>query len=128
MSEFDALLKRSFAEAHEPADDGFVAQVSARVAKREKLAQMRVGTQMLGVAIGLAAAAYGLFELLAVFGPGFAATAGLEIARLHGAVSGGEPVSFAGIAQSMGAGMTQILLITGAVTAGAAVAFRSAQD
>ena len=35
MTDFDALLKRSFAEAHEPLDDGFSVNVGHAVAQRE---------------------------------------------------------------------------------------------
>jgi hypothetical protein len=127
MSDFDALLKRSFAEAHEPADDGFTVAVTRRVAKREKASQARFGMQMVGLGIGLAAVSYGLYALVSVLGPEFAATAGLELARVHGAMSGGPSVSLAGVTQSLGAGLTQVLLIAGAMTAGV-VAFRNAQD
>lgn len=127
MSDFDALLKRSFAEAHEPADDGFTVAVARRVEKREKAAQARFGMQMAGLGIGLAAVSYGLYALLAAFGPELAANAGLELARVHGAMSGGPSVSLSTMAQSLGAGLTQVLLIAGAMTAGV-VAFRNAQD
>ena len=30
MTDFDALLKRSFAEAHEPVDDGFTVKSATR--------------------------------------------------------------------------------------------------
>ncbi|GAM99720.1 hypothetical protein U91I_03375 [alpha proteobacterium U9-1i] len=127
MSEFDALLKRSFAEAHEPADDGFTVAVTHRVAKREKAAQARFGMQMAGLGVGLAAVSYGLYALASVLGPEVAATAGLELARVHGAMSGGPSVSFTDVVQSLGAGLSQVLLVTAAVAAGA-VAFRNAQD
>ena len=42
MNDFDALLNRSFAEAHdEPADDGFAVKVSHAVAMRERGLQIR---------------------------------------------------------------------------------------
>ena len=36
MSDFDAMLKRSFAEAHEPVDDGFTVSVTHAVAGSER--------------------------------------------------------------------------------------------
>lgn len=127
MTEFNALLKRSFAEAHEPADDGFSAAVSRRVARREAGAQSRFGLQMGALGIAVAAVAYGLWSIVGGLAPDLAASAGLELARAHGALSGGPSVSFANVAQSMGAGLTQVLLVAAAL-AGGAVAFRNAQD
>jgi hypothetical protein len=127
MNDFDALLKRSFAEAPEPVDDGFTAAITQRVARTEKLAQSRFGFQMAALGIAVVAVAYGLWGMLAGMAPDLAATAGLELARAHGALSGGTPVSLTGMAQSMGAGLTQVLLVSAAL-AGGAVAFRNAQE
>ena len=47
MTDFDALLKRSFAEAHEPADDGFAVNVAHAVAQarsRPEAAQLHPDT------------------------------------------------------------------------------------
>ena len=76
-----------------------------------------------------AAILYGGYTFAAAFGQDFLATAGLEVARAHGAMSSAPSVSGAaqGLMQSVGAGLTQILLITG-VLAGGAVAYRSTQD
>jgi hypothetical protein len=124
MTDFDALLKRSFAEAHEPVDDGFSVVVAGRVERREKAARFRNALQTGGITLGLAAAAYGLYGAAASVGPELLASAGLELARVHGAVSGG---STAGLTQALGAGLTQVLLVLAAV-AGGAVAFRTAQE
>jgi hypothetical protein len=132
MTDFDALLKRSFAEAHdEPADNGFVVNVAHRVAKREADLKVRGYLQVGAVVIGAAAASWGLYSFAGVYGQEFLATAGLEVARVHGALSSAPSVDPAsatqGFIQSMGAGLTQILLVMGAL-AGGAVAYRSTQN
>ena len=129
MSDFDALLKRSFAEAHEPADDGFVVKVGHAVAKREAGLKARGYMQLGAVTIGAAAVSWGLYAFAGAFGQEFMASIGLEVARAHAAVStapdpGAAAQSFI---QSMGAGLTQILLVTAAL-AGGAVAYRATQE
>jgi hypothetical protein len=131
MTDFDALLKRSFAEAHEPADDGFSVAVGHAVARRETALKVRGVLQAAGVAVGCGALAYGAYALLGgAFGQDLLASAGLELARAHGAISNAPSVGGAaqGLLQSMGAGMTQILLLTAAALAGGAVAYRAAQE
>jgi hypothetical protein len=131
MTDFDALLKRSFAEAHEPADDGFVVNVGHAVAKREASLKLRSYFQYGAITIGAAAVSWGLYAFAGAFGQEFMASAGLEVARVHGALSSAPSVDAGGAAQgflqSLGAGMTQILLITAAL-AGGAVAYRSTQE
>ena len=129
MTDFNALLKRSFAEAHEPADNGFSVNVGHAVARREATAKAHGAFQIAGVTVACGALAYGAYAVLAALGPEVAASAGLEIARAHGAISNAP--SLGGAAQSMlqtmSAGMTQILLVTMAL-AGGAVAYRVSQD
>ena len=129
MSDFDALLKRSFAEAHEPADDGFVVNVGHAVAKREASLKVRGYMQLGAVTIGAAAVSWGLYAFAGAFGQEFMASIGLEVARAHAAVSTApDPGAAAqGFIQSMGAGLTQILLVTAAL-AGGAVAYRATQE
>ncbi|MGE0739747.1 MAG: hypothetical protein AB7O98_00270 [Hyphomonadaceae bacterium] len=129
MTDFDALLKREFAEAHEPADDGFSVRVGHVVARRETAAKTRAIAQQVGMAAAGAAICYGLYSFAGTFGQEMMATAGLEVARAHGALSTAPSMSGAaqGLMQSVGAGMTQILLITAAL-AGGAVAYRATQD
>lgn len=136
MNEFDALLKRSFAEAHEPADDGFSVAVAARVASSEKALQIRAVVQSFGMALGGAVAMYGGYVFLGAYGQEFIASAGLEIARIHGSLAATPSVADAAgsaagqaqtLLQSLGAGLTQILLVTG-VLAGGAVAYRATQQ
>jgi hypothetical protein len=129
MTDFDALLKRSFAEAHEPADDDFVVNVSRAVERRENALKVRGAFQLAGVTIACGALAYGAYAVLSVFGQEMLATAGLEIARAHGAISSAPSAGMAaqGLLQSMSAGMSQILLVTAAL-AGGAVAYRASQD
>ncbi|MFN3464057.1 MAG: hypothetical protein ACK4X1_08260 [Terricaulis sp.] len=129
MTDFDALLKRSFAEAHEPVDDGFVVNVGRAVAKREAGLKMRGYMQLGAVTIGAAAVSWGLYAFAGAFGQEFMASIGLEVARAHAAVSTApDPGAAAqGFIQSMGAGLTQILLVTAAL-AGGAVAYRSTQE
>ncbi|MBL8532125.1 MAG: hypothetical protein JNK94_10355 [Hyphomonadaceae bacterium] len=129
MTDFDALLKRSFAEAPEPADDGFTVQVNRRVVQREAQAKLRQNVWAVGMAAAGAAIAYGLYALMQVFGQEILATAGLEVAQAYGALSSAPSVSgqAQSLVQSLGAGITQILLITAAL-AGGAVAYRATQD
>jgi len=129
MSDFDALLKRSFAEAHEPADDGFVVNVGHAVAKREASLKARGYMQLGAITIGAAAVSWGLYAFAGAFGQEFMASIGLEVARAHAAVSTApDPGAAAqGFIQSMGAGLTQILLVTAAL-AGGAVAYRATQE
>lgn len=129
MSDFDALLKRSFAEAHEPADDGFVVNVGHAVAKREASLKLRDYMQLGAVTVGAAAVSWGLYAVAGAVGPELMASVGLEVARAHAAVSTAPDAGAAaqGFIQSMGAGLTQILLVTAAL-AGGAVAYRATQD
>jgi hypothetical protein len=129
MTDFDALLKRSFAEAHEPADDGFVVNVTHAVAKREASLTARSYIQYGAITIGAAAVSWGLYTVVGALGQDIVAFAGLEVARAHAALNtvpdaGATAQNFI---QSMGAGLTQILLITG-VLAGGAVAYRATQE
>jgi len=81
MTDFDALLKRSFAEAHEPADDGFVVNVGHAVAKREAGLKVRGYMQLGAVTIGAAAVSWGLYAFAGAFGQELMASIGLEVAR-----------------------------------------------
>ena len=129
MTEFNALLRRSFAEAPEPADDGFTVKVGHAVARRETALQARAVLQGLGMAAAGAAALYGVYGFAAGFGQELLATAGLEVARAHGALSSAPSLSGVTqtLMQSLSVGMTQILL-TAAALAGGAVAFRAVQE
>ena len=136
MSDFDALLKRSFAEADEPQDDGFSVNVAHAVARSEKALQLRSVFQSAGMAVGGAAALYGAYAFVGAFGQDVLAAAGLEIARIHGALSAAPSVADAtgdaagatgGMLASVGAGLTQVLLFAG-LLAGGAVAFRAARQ
>jgi len=136
MSEFDALLKRSFAEAHEPQDDGFSLRVAHAVARSEKALQVRTVVQSVAMAFGGAAALYGLYTFAGAIAPEFLATVGLEIARIHGSLTAAPSVGDAAgnaagqaqtVLQSLGAGLTQVFLLAG-VLAGGAVAYRATQQ
>lgn len=130
MSEFNSMLTRAFAEAHEePVDDGFSVKVGQGVARREAANKIRNAAYTVGMAAAGAAALYGAYSIVSVFGQGFLASAGLEVARAHGVLSNAPSVSGAaqGVLQTLGAGMTQVLLITAAL-AGGAVAYRATQD
>lgn len=132
MTDFDALLKRSFAEAHEPADDGFVVNVTTAVAHREASMKTRTYAQYCAMTVGLAAASWGLYSAMGALGPigqEVMASFGLEVARAHAAVSTAPDVgaSAQSFVQSMGVGLTQILMVAAAL-AGGAVALRSTRD
>ena len=129
MTNFDTLLKASFAEADMPADDGFSARVSHGVERRERAAQVRNIAYSVGMAAGGAAVAYGLYGVAVAYGPEMMASLGLQIARAHGALASAPTPGMAaqGLLQSLGAGLTQILLTVG-VLAGGAVAYRATQQ
>ena len=132
MTDFDALLKRSFAEAHEPADDGFVVNVTHAVAKREAGLKARGYMQLGAITVGAAAVTWGLSTFAGAVGNEFMAAAGLEVARAFSAVtnasaSAATSDSSLGFAQAIGAGMMLILLLTAAL-AGGAVAYRATRD
>jgi hypothetical protein len=133
MTDFDALLTRSFAEAHEPVDDGFSVNVARGVARSENASKVRNAVYSGAMAIAGAAVAYGIYAFTSAFGQEFMASAGLEIARAHGALSNAPTVSastsqgFTQSIQALGAILPQIMLVTAAV-AGGAVAYRSTQD
>ncbi|MCC6789134.1 MAG: hypothetical protein IT547_14970 [Hyphomonadaceae bacterium] len=132
MTDFDALLKRSFAEAHEPADDGFVVNVTQAVAHREESMKVRSYVQYGAMMIGLAAVSWGVYSMVGAFGPisqEIMASLGLEVARAHAAVSTAPDVgaSAQNFIQSMGVGLTLVLMFAAAL-AGGAVAIRASRD
>lgn len=130
MNDIDALLKRSFAEAPEPADDGFAVQVTHAVARRETVAKWRQGAQNAGMAAAGVGVLYGVYGLVGAFGQQFLASAGLEIALAHSALSSAPDAAGAqaqNLVQAVGAGLTQVLFIAAAL-AGGAVAYRATQD
>lgn len=120
MTELNALLKRSFAEIEEPADDGFTVQVGRAVARREASAVMRGRVYAAAMVLAGLAVFYGVYALAQALGPQIMAIFGLEIAQAYGAIASGPSETGQGILQSLGAGMTQLLLITGALVGGAA--------
>jgi hypothetical protein len=123
MSDFDALLKRSFAEAHEPADEGFSVNVGHAVARGERVARIRNGVQTGAWAIAGGAVLFGLYGMTMSFAPDVLASLGFGMSRAHEAITG----PGANVMQTLSAGMTQILLVTGAI-AGGLVAYRATQD
>jgi hypothetical protein len=129
MTDFDALLKRSFAETPEPTDDGFVVNVTHAVAKREAGLQVRTYIQYGAITIGAAAVSWGVYTLAGIFAPDMLASVSLEAARAQAVLDTAPDAGATAqrFLQSMGAGLTQILLITG-VLAGGAVAYRASQE
>ena len=127
MTAFNALLKRAFAEAPEPADDGFSAAIAHRVARREAGAKTRALLHSAGLAVAAVAAAYGLWGLAAGMGGAeLAASAELELSRAYGELSAAPSLAEAAL-QAIGVGLSQIMLAA-AVLAGGAAAYRAAQD
>jgi hypothetical protein len=123
MTDFDALLKRSFAEAHEPADDGFSVQVSHVVARKERVARVRNAFQTGAWAVAGGAVLFGVYGLVMNMAPEVLASLGFGMSRAHQVITG----PGANAMQTVSAGMTQILLVTGAL-AGGLVAYRSTQE
>ncbi|HYD88062.1 MAG TPA: hypothetical protein VEA80_11345 [Vitreimonas sp.] len=130
MTDFDALLKRSFAEAAEPVDDGFTVKIEHAVARRESALKVRNLAQTVGMAAAGAALIYGGYAFYGAFGQEVVASAGLEVARAHGALNSAPSLGDAaqGVLQSLGTGMTQIMLMTAAALAGGAVVYRTTQE
>jgi hypothetical protein len=125
MSDFDALLKRSFAEAHEPVDDGFSVAVSRAVAGSERGAKIRALAQSGALAVAAAAIIYALYGVLQPMAPQVLDQAGLQLARAHGVLTAAP--SATGMFKLFGSGLTQLFLVAGALAAGAAV-YRQTQE
>jgi|GEM_PF-2121474 len=130
MTDFDALLKRSFAEAPEPVDDGFTVKIEHAVVRRENALKVRNLAQTVGFAAAGAALVYGGFAVYGTLGQEVLASAGLEVARAHSAISSAPSIGSAaqGFLQSLGTGMTQMMLMTAAALAGGAVVYRTTQE
>jgi hypothetical protein len=130
MSEFDPVLMRAFAEAPEPADEGFTARVGAAVAGRERLARLYGALLNAGIGIAGFVVLYVLYGLAMAVGQDFVANVGIELTRAQGGAlrSVSDVVLPAtDMFTSVGASLTQLLLITAAL-AGGAVAYRATQD
>jgi hypothetical protein len=130
MSDFDALLKRSFAEAHEPADNGFSLRVSHAVERREAALKLRNAVQAVGWAVAAGALGYAAYAMTSAFGVDLVSTAGDQIGEVRG-VLGQAPAASSGftdsLIQSASASMTYVLLSVAAL-AGGAVAYRATQE
>lgn len=132
MTDFNATLTRAFAEAHDPADDGFSVNIGHAVARRERMAKVMAGVQAAGATVATAAVAYGLWSAFSGFAPDLMASAGLELAKAHGAITQAPTVATSAsvigstFMNAIGAGLSQIMMVT-AVVVGGAVAVRSAQ-
>jgi hypothetical protein len=124
MSDFGATLTRAFAEAHEPADDGFSVRVAEAVGRREQVALWLLVIQGVGIAAAAAAIAWGLMSVFGVFVPDVVAVAGFEIARAQGMLTQTPNVSID--LNATAAGLTQILFVLAGLAGGAAV-YRSSQ-
>ena len=130
MTELDTILKRAFAEADEPIDNGFSVRVGAAVARRERAGEMRAAVHAIGLGIAGVTVLYALFPLLWSFAQDFLVSFGLEVARAQGALNTEVPLvanQAQGWLQATSAGLTQVLLIMAAL-AGGAVAYRAARD
>ena len=121
MNDVNATLTRAFAQAAEPADDGFSLRVAEAVRRREKAALWLLGAQGLAFALAAVAIALGAFAVLGAAGPSLSAWFWLEVARAHGAVSQAS-INLG----SWAAGLTPFLFLAGAA-AGGALVYRSAQ-
>lgn len=132
MSEFNALLTRAFAEAELPADDGFSLNVGRGVARRENARRLRSAVQTFGLGLAVVTIALAAFNPVSLLIQEWLGSAGIGAARAYGSIdAGGLAADAEGVGvsalNSLGLGLTQILLIAGALVGGA-VAYRSAQD
>jgi hypothetical protein len=123
MSDFDALLKRSFAEAHEPADDGFSVQVGHGVARSERAVRMRNAFQSGAWAIAGGAVLFGVYGIAMNVAPDVLTSLGFGMSRAHEALTG----PGANVMVAISAVLPQIMLATGAL-AGGVVAYRATQE
>ncbi len=135
MTEFNALLKRSFAEAPEPADDGFSLRIGRAVARRESAIGARALIYAVGLGVAGVAVFMGVFPLLWGFGQDFLSSGGLEVARAQGAFNSEAPALTSSVSeqaqswmQSISAGLMSQMLLIAASLAGGAVAYRASQD
>lgn len=132
MSEFNAILTRAFAEAELPADDGFSLNVGRGVARSENARRFRAAVQAFGLGIAVLTIALAAFNPVSALIQEWLGSAGIGAARAYGSVNlGGLAADAEGAGasalNSLGLGLTQLLLIAGALVGGA-VAYRSAQD
>jgi hypothetical protein len=126
MTDFDAELKRAFAALEDPADNGFAAAVSARVARKEsRLAALSVA-RIAAFAVAGGAFALAVISAAQTVGPGMVAQLGLEFTAAYGAVSKGASEA-ATLQAALGSILTPLLLAAAAGVGGLAVA-RSATD
>jgi hypothetical protein len=115
MDEFDSELRRAFASLEDPADDGFAAGVSRRVARGESQDRVRVWLNAAAFVVAGGAFAYGVFGIARAFAPSLTAEYGLRLAEAQGALAN---VNLAALA----AGLLPLVLAGGAVIGGLAVA------
>jgi hypothetical protein len=123
MSDFDALLKRSFAEAHEPADDGFSVQVRHGVARSERAVRVRNAFQTGAWTIAGGAVLFGVYGIAMNIAPDVLTSLGFGMSRAHEALTG----PGANVMLAISAVLPQIMLATGAI-AGGVVAYRATQE
>ncbi len=135
MTEFNALLKRSFAEAPEPADDGFSLRVARAVARRESPFGARAMIYALGLGIAAVAVFVGLFPLIWNSGLDAVSAGSLDVARAQGVFNAEAPVLADEVTsqaqswlQAVSAGLMSQMLVVMAALAGGAVAYRASQD
>jgi hypothetical protein len=127
MNAFDTELKRAFAEFDQPVDDGFSVAVTARVARRERLASAGAMGRQVAVGLACVALAFGGLELVRAVGPQLMASLGLELARAHGALSQADGIQPSALLTAMSGGLTQILLAA-ATAVGGLAAYRAVQE
>jgi hypothetical protein len=135
MTEFNALLKRSFAEAPEPVDDGFSLRIGRAVARRENAFGARALIYALGLGIAGVAVFMALFPMLWSLGLEALSSGGLEVARANGAFNAEAPALTSAVSaqaqnwlQALSAGIMSQMLLIAAALAGGAVAYRASQD
>lgn len=131
MNDMDSVLKRAFAEAHEPADDGFAVKVGLAVAQRERLARVWSAAYTAGMALAGAAVLYAAYVLALGYGQELLASLGIELARAQfGLHSDSRTLAQGanGLMQAMSASIGHIMLIAAALAGGGALAYRAVQE
>ncbi|MBI1250346.1 MAG: hypothetical protein GC189_02610 [Alphaproteobacteria bacterium] len=122
FTDFDAELRRTFATAEGPVDDGFSVAVAHRVAAKERGAQLGAWARLAALLVAGGAAAYGVIALIRELGPMLMAQFGMEVVTLQSALANanaGEAVS------SMM--LTQMLIVLG-LGAGGVAAYRAVSE
>jgi hypothetical protein len=126
MDEFDSELRRAFAALEDPADGGFAAQVSTRVARKERARSVQGWLNVAAFLVAGGAFAYGLFGVLQSMVPAALAALGFGVSEVQSAWMASRDLAGVNVT-GLGAALTPLLLAA-AVAVGGLVAARAATE